>query len=72
MDNIIKKLSFKSGSTEGFSLTVNSAGYEKCESLHSWGKGVRDHYLIHHITSSLADFNLEKLLEASVSTPCPW
>ena len=57
MDSKIKKLSFKSGSTEGFSLTVNSAGYEKCESLHSWGKGVRDHYLIHHITSGKGVFS---------------
>lgn len=57
MDSEIKKLSFKSGSTEGFSLTVNSAGYEKCESLHSWGKGVRDHYLIHHITSGKGVFS---------------
>ena len=43
--------SFKSDQTDALSLSVYNVGYEKCQGLHSWGSGVRDHYLIHHIIS---------------------
>lgn len=46
-----KKLSFISKGLDGVSLNIVNVGYEKCERLHSWGVGIRDNFLIHHITS---------------------
>lgn len=33
------------------SLSVYNVGFQKCNSLHQWGPGIRDHYLIHYIIS---------------------
>lgn len=33
------------------SLSVYNVGYQKCEALHQWGPGIRDHYLIHYVVS---------------------
>lgn len=33
------------------SLSVYNVGFQRCEPLHQWGPGVRDHYLIHYIVS---------------------
>ncbi len=33
------------------SLTVYYVGYEQCKPGHSWGPGIRDHYLLHHVRS---------------------
>lgn len=43
--------SFKSDQKGALSLSVYNVGYEKCRGLHSWGSGVRDHFLLHHIIS---------------------
>lgn len=46
-----KKYSFKTEKNDSTSLTVYNVGHEKCAPLHSWGVGVRNCYLIHHIIS---------------------
>lgn len=33
------------------SLSVYNVGFQKCDSLHQWGPGIRDHYLIHYVIS---------------------
>jgi AraC-like DNA-binding protein/quercetin dioxygenase-like cupin family protein len=45
------KFSFHSKGDEALSLRVYNVGMEKCKSLHQWGPGVRNFYLIHHIIS---------------------
>lgn len=45
------KLSFQSKGDEALSLRVYNVGMEKCKSLHQWGPGVRNFYIIHHIIS---------------------
>ena len=50
------KRSFKAQTPGGLWLVVYNAGFQKCGSLHSWGPGVRDHYLLHHIVSGKGIF----------------
>ncbi|MGN0642598.1 MAG: AraC family transcriptional regulator [Huintestinicola sp.] len=38
-------------------LNVLYAGHQKCEPLHSWGKGVRDHYILHIIASGQGTYS---------------
>ena len=45
------KHSYKLQQKDTVSLSVYSIGYQKCSPLYKWGSGVRDHYIIHHITS---------------------
>lgn len=45
------KNSYKTIEKNMISLSVYNVGFQKCESLHQWGPGIRDHYLIHHIVS---------------------
>ncbi len=52
--------SFKSEQKDALSLSVYNVGYEKCRGLHSWGSGVRDHYLIHHIISGKGTYKTPK------------
>jgi AraC-like DNA-binding protein len=45
------KLSYTSRGDESLSLRVYNVGREQCKSLHQWGPGIRNFYLIHHIVS---------------------
>lgn len=47
----IYKNSYKVQEKELVSLSVYNVGFEKCNSGHQWGPGIRDHYLIHYIVS---------------------
>lgn len=49
MDSL--KHSYKAEDRELYSLAVCNVGYETCKSGKQWGPGVRDHYLIHHVTA---------------------
>ena len=43
------KTNFITKETDMVSLSVYNVGFQKCEPLHTWGPGVRDHFLIHHV-----------------------
>ena len=45
------KNSYKVTEKELVSLSVYNVGLQKCDPLHQWGPGIRDHYLIHYIIS---------------------
>ena len=45
------KNSYKVEQKELLSLAVYNVGYQKCDLMHQWGPGVRDHYLIHYVIS---------------------
>ena len=45
------KNSYKVTEKELVSLSVYNVGFQKCDPLHQWGPGIRDHYLIHYIIS---------------------
>ncbi|MEY8518516.1 AraC family transcriptional regulator [Lachnospiraceae bacterium 29-84] len=52
------KNSYKNPKKELVSLCVYNAGFQKCEALHQWGPGIRDHYLIHHIITGKGFFQV--------------
>ena len=43
------KTNFIAKESDMVSLFVNNVGFQRCEPGHTWGSGVRDHFLIHHI-----------------------
>lgn len=45
------RYSFKNTLKENAGLSVYNTGYEKCDSNYVWGPALRDHYLIHYISS---------------------
>lgn len=45
------KNQYKAETRQLVSLSVYNVGYQRCEPLHQWGPGIRDHYLIHYIVS---------------------
>lgn len=45
------KHSFKDTLKENAGLAVYNTGYEKCAEGYQWGPGVRDHYLLHYVSS---------------------
>lgn len=49
--NLNYKNSYKVDQKELLSLSVYNVGYQKCDLMHQWGPGIRDHYLIHYIIS---------------------
>lgn len=42
--------------SDSFSLSVCNIGREKCKNTHSWGPGIRDHYIIHYVISGKGKF----------------
>ena len=50
-ENGFFKYSYKTKTKESLALAVYNTGMQKCESGHSWGPAVRDHFLIHYIIS---------------------
>ena len=46
-----QRYSFKNTLKENAGLSVYNTGYEKCDSNYCWGPALRDHYLIHYISS---------------------
>lgn len=41
------------------SLMVYYVGYQRCSPGHSWGPGVRDHYLLHHVRSGSGIYEVD-------------
>ncbi|MCI7813532.1 MAG: AraC family transcriptional regulator [Lachnospiraceae bacterium] len=52
------------------SLSVYNVGYQKCESLYTWGPGIRNHYLIHYIISGKGYFKVNGSLYALKAGDC--
>ena len=50
------KQSFKQNFTSNVDLSVFNCGLERCAPGHTWGPGIRDHYLIHLILSGKGTF----------------
>ena len=47
----IAKQSYKQNYTDNVELSIFNCGHEYCEPGHTWGPGVRDHYLIHLVVA---------------------
>ena len=45
------KQSYKQSYTDNVELSIFNCGHEPCLSGHTWGPGVRDHYLIHLVVA---------------------
>lgn len=51
-----ERYSFKDTLKENAGLSVYNTGYERCDSTHSWGPALRDHYLIHYVSAGHGSF----------------
>ncbi len=54
------RYSFKDTLKENAGLSVYNTGYETCDASHSWGPGLRDHYLIHYVSAGCGVFVCNK------------
>lgn len=59
MDGDLFRLSFKAPFHSALGLAVYNCGIQRCGPGHSWGPAVRDHYLIHCVTSGKGEFVTE-------------
>lgn len=50
-ENSFFKYSYKTKTKESLAIVVYNTGMQQCESGHSWGPAVRDHFLIHYVIS---------------------
>lgn len=53
------KQSFKQDYTDNVELSIFNCGLQRCAAGHTWGPGIRDHYLIHLVLSGKGTFRLE-------------
>ena len=54
----VYKQSFKQNYTNNIELSIFNCGIERCASGHTWGPGIRDHYLIHLVLSGKGVFEV--------------
>ncbi len=54
----VYKQSFKQNYTDNIELSVFSCGLEKCAAGHTWGPGIRDHYLVHLVVSGKGTYKM--------------
>lgn len=52
------KQSFKQNYTHNVELSIFNCGYERCTAGHTWGPGIRDHYLIHLVVSGKGTYKV--------------
>jgi AraC-like DNA-binding protein len=52
----VYKQSFKQSYTNNIELSIFNCGLEKCAAGHTWGPGIRDHYLIHLVVAGKGTF----------------
>lgn len=60
MENEKFKRSFRTPFQNSLGLAVYRSGLQRCAPDHSWGPGIRDHYLIHYIISGKGTFHSGK------------
>lgn len=53
------KQSFKQDYSDHVELSIFNCGLQRCAAGHTWGPGIRDHYLIHLVLSGKGTFRLE-------------
>jgi AraC-like DNA-binding protein len=58
MENMFSKHSFKVAERPLASLSVYNAGMEHCAAGHSWGPGIRDHFLIHLVVEGAGSYTV--------------
>ena len=51
MPSGIFKHSYKQKTRESLPIAVYNSGVQQCEPGYTWGPGVRDHFLVHHVVS---------------------
>lgn len=54
----VYKQAFKQNYCDNIELSIFNCGVEKCEAAHTWGPGIRDHYLIHLVLSGKGTFKM--------------
>lgn len=52
------KQAFKQNYTDNVDLSIFNCGLERCASGHTWGPGIRDHYLVHLVVAGKGVFRL--------------
>lgn len=57
MANVYKQ-SFKQNYTDNVELSIFNCGQERCVPGHTWGPGIRDHYLIHLVVSGKGNYKV--------------
>lgn len=45
----IFKHSYKTKTRESLPIAIYNSGVEQCQPLQTWGPGIRDHFLVHHV-----------------------
>ena len=60
MDNETKQ-SYKQNYTDNVELSIFNCGHEYCQPGHTWGPGVRDHYLIHLVVAGRGVYQVNGL-----------
>ena len=60
MDNETKQ-SYKQSYTDNVELSIFNCGHEYCKPGHTWGPGVRDHYLIHLVVAGRGVYQVNGL-----------
>lgn len=58
MSSAVYKQSFKIETADTPQLSVYNCGLQSCEAGYTWGPGVRDHYLIHLVTSGCGSYQI--------------
>ena len=75
MDNETKQ-SYKQSYTDNVELSIFNCGHEYCQPGHTWGPGVRDHYLIHLVVAGRGVYQvnpfrtLNLYIAAKIPRPC--
>ncbi len=54
----VYKQSFKQNYTNNIELSIFNCGLERCAPGHTWGPGIRDHYLVHLVVSGQGVFEV--------------
>ena len=58
------KQSFKQSYTDNIELSIFNCGHEQCDPCHTWGPGIRDHYLIHLVVAGKGTYKTESCRRA--------
>ena len=58
------KRSYKTKTRESLPVAVYNSGLQQCDPGYTWGPGLRDHCLIHHVTSGKGVFRVEDAVYA--------